>query len=136
MYNITAVPLSIDVALVTQTVSAGSPVTFECAAEGTSVEIQWLYNGDTYTADDTNVTTSRIDSAYVRSILELSSPSSSGSVICIVRQLFDGTISLNNNDFSNSLPEQITNSTAELVAIPGTTTMRTTSLPTTSTAGM
>ncbi len=130
MYNITAVPLSIDVALVTQTVSAGSPVTFECAAEGTSVEIQWLYNGDTYTADDTNVTTSRIDSAYVRSILELSSPSSSGSVICIVRQLFDGTISLNNNDFSNSLPEQITSSTARLIV----TTSNAITMPTNSTA--
>ena len=64
-----------------------------------------MYNGDIYTADDANVSTSRIDSAYVRSILELSSPSSSGSVICIVRQLFDGTILLNNNNFDNSLPE-------------------------------
>ncbi len=117
---ITAVPLSIDVALVTQIVSTGSPATFECAANGTSIEIQWLYNGDTYTADDANVTTSRIDSAYVRSILKLSSPSSSGSVICIVRQSFDGTISsLNNKDFNNSLPEKIMNSTAELTVIPG-----------------
>ncbi len=100
--------------------SAGSPATFECAANGTSIEIQWLYNGDTYTADDANVTTSRIDSAYVRSILKLSSPSSNGSVICIVRQSFDGTISsLNNKDFNNSLPEQITRSTAELTVLSG-----------------
>ncbi|XP_064389993.1 uncharacterized protein LOC135337904 [Halichondria panicea] len=112
------VPLLLDVALVTQTVSTGSSVTFECAAEGTSIEIIWLYDGNTYTADDANVTTSRIDSAYVRSILELSSPSSSGSVICIVRQSFDGTISLNNNDFNNNLPEMITSSTAELTVIP------------------
>ncbi len=116
---ITAVPLLLDVALVTQTVSTGSSVTFECAAEGTSIEIIWLYDGNTYTADDANVTTSLIDSAYVRSILELSSPSSSGSVICIVRQSFDGTISLNNNDFNNNLPETITSSTAELTVIPG-----------------
>ncbi len=117
--NITAVPLSIDVALVTQIVSAGSPATFECAAEGTSIEIIWMYNGDTFTADNANVTTSRIDSANVRSILEISSSSSSGSVICIVRQSFDGTILLNNSNFDNSLPEQITRSTAELTVIPG-----------------
>ncbi len=119
IYNITAVPLSIDGALVTQTMSAGSSVTFECAANGTSVEIIWMYDGDTYTADDVNVNTSRIDSAYVQSILKLSSPSSSGSVICIVRQSFDGTISLNNNDFNNNLPKTITSSTAELTVIPG-----------------
>ncbi len=125
-----AVPLSIDVALVSQTVSAGSLVTFECAANGTSIEIIWMYNGDTFTADDANVTTSRIGLAYVRSILELSSPSSSGFVICIVRQSFDGTILLNNNDFYNCLPEQITSSTARLLV----TTSDDTTMPTTSTA--
>ncbi len=100
--------------------SAGSPVTFECAANGTSIEIIWMYDGDNYTADDANINTSQIDSAYVRSILELSSPSSSGSVICIVRQLFDGTIMLDNNDFDNNLPDQNTSSTAQFIVTPQT----------------
>ncbi len=122
-------PLSIDVALVTRTVSAGSPVTFECAANGTSVEIQWLYNGVTYAADivnadSVNVTTSFIGSAYVRSILVLPPPSRTTFVVCIIRQSFDGTILLNNDDFINSLPEQITSSIADFIVIstPNTTT--------------
>ena len=113
-------PLSIDVAPVIQTVSAGSPAFFECAANGTSVEIQWLYNGVAYTANSVFVTTSRMNSAYVRSTLELPSPSTSGSVICITRQSFDGTTLLNNDDFNNSLSDQNRRSTAELIVIPQT----------------
>ncbi len=123
--------LSIDVALANQSVSADSSVTFECAANGTSIEIKWTYNGDNYTADNESVTTSHVDSAYVRSILKISSPSN-GSVICIVRQSFDGTISsLNNDDFNNSLPEQIMNSTAELIVETPLTTSPPTTMPTT-----
>ncbi|XP_064389992.1 hepatocyte growth factor receptor-like isoform X4 [Halichondria panicea] len=122
------VPLSIDVAPVSQNVSAGTPVTFVCAAEGTSIDIIWLYDGNTYTANNENVNISSVDSAYVRSELELSSPSSSGSVICIVRQLFDGTNSLDNNNFNNNLPGQNRRSTAELIIIPETTSPTTTML--------
>ncbi len=125
--------LSIDVAPVDKTVSAGSPATFVCAANGTSTEIKWDYNGKTFASDSANVT-SRVDSAQVWSILELESPSSNGSVICIVRQSFDGTISLNNNDFVNNIPEQITNLTAELITTPTTPTTLP-PMPTTS-AGM
>ncbi len=134
MNIIIAVVLSIEDAPDNQTVSADSSATFECAANGTSIEIKWTYNGDTYTANDENVT-SHVDLAYVRSMLKISSPSN-GSVICIVRQSFDGTISsLNNKDFSNTLPEQIMNSTAELIVTQLETTSPPTTMPTT-TAGM
>ncbi len=116
-------PLSIDIAPVTEIVLAGAPAFFECAAEGTSVEIQWLYNGATYTGIPA---VRKIHST--RSFLELQSPTSNGSVICVVRQSFDGTISLNNDDFDNNLPEQSVNFTAELILrLPQTTTMPATS---------
>ncbi len=123
-------PLSIDVAPVTEIVLAGAPAFFECAAEGTSVEIQWLYNGANYTGIPAD---RKIHST--RSFLELQSPSSNGSVagsvICVVRQSFDGTISLNNDDFDNNLPEQSVNFTAELLLrLPQTTAMPATSTTT------
>ena len=129
--------LSIDVAPVDKTVSAGSPATFVCAANGTSTEIKWDYNGEIFANDSANVT-SRVDSAQVWSELKIQSPASNGSVICIVRQSFDGTILLNNNDFTNNILEQIRNLTAELIITPITPmTTPTTSPPMpTTTTGM
>ena len=135
MNNIIVVRLSIDVAPVTQNVSAGSPATFVCAANGTSTEIKWTYNEDIYTAENASVTTSRMNSAYVQSKLKITSPTSNGSVTCIVRQSFDGTVSsLNNSDFYNSLPEDILNCTAELIVTPQPT-LPTTTMPTTTATG-
>ena len=110
---------------------AGSSAYFVCAANGTSVEIQWEYNGDNYTGAASVSEGSEIHST--RNILELKSPSSSGSVTCIIRQSFDGTIGLNNDDFNNSLPNQNRRSTVELIV---TTSTNTTMSETTAATGM
>ena len=114
-----------------QMVSSSNSASFNCSARGSSIEIIWQYNGDNYTMADSNTiitvnnkraseVNGNVSADIVCSTLMIRSVTASGSVSCVVRQRFDGSIdsSLNNFNFMNDLSDNENVSSAALTVIP------------------
>ena len=101
-----------------QMVSSSNSASFNCTARGSSIEIIWQYNGNSYTMADSNTiitvknkraseVNGNVSADIVCSTLMVRSVTISSSVSCVVRQRFDGSIDpdFNNALFVNGFPD-------------------------------
>lgn len=135
IYDIATVPLDIGNTPDSTSVDFDSMAVFNCSAHGTSLSIEWEYNGMNYTyaanpcTSDLDVCVMELEEPsrdYLQSRFKIVSASMNGTVRCFVRQSFDGT-------YNNSLPvdDRTFEATLTVAAKISPTTMATTMLTTT-----
>ena len=103
-------PISMVTIPMHQNVNSSDSASFNCSAPGSSIEIIWQYNGETYTMANSNLNIevkNIISASIVSSALMIRSVTVSGSVSCVVHQRFDGSTdpNFNNAHFMNALPD-------------------------------